>query len=59
MDECALEEVAAESVGVEEGAEEPELVFAKLVTGGRGNVYSICGLKETWFPFGVLDTGSE
>jgi len=41
---CAPEELDTEPVGVEEGAEELELVFAKLTTGGPGNVYSIGGL---------------
>jgi hypothetical protein len=36
---CVPEELDADPVDVEEGAEELELVLAKLATGGPGNVY--------------------
>jgi hypothetical protein len=39
MAEYAPEKVDAEPVGVEDGAEEFELLLAKLATDGPGNVY--------------------
>jgi hypothetical protein len=39
MAEYAPEEVDAEPVCIEDGAEEFELVLAKLATDGLGNVY--------------------
>ena len=40
-EDCGTEELDADPVGVEEGAEELELepVLTKLATGGPGNVY--------------------
>jgi hypothetical protein len=40
--ECVPKELDA---GPVDGAEELELVFTKLATGGPGNVYSMGGLK--------------
>jgi hypothetical protein len=44
-EDCGTEELDADPVGVEEGAEELEPVLTKLATGGPGNVYSMGGLS--------------
>lgn len=45
--ECdeVVEALDADAVGVKEGTEELEPAFAKLATGGPGNVYSMGGLS--------------
>lgn len=44
-EDCGTEELDADPVGVEEGAEELESELTKLATGGPGNVYSMGGLS--------------